>query len=169
MDNAARADRRRLREQLRQERMKNEAYRRHAASRLDLHDRALGMDTRQSSALPAGHGLQQPLLEGHVAEGGTLAQAPGMLRDERVRPPEAGNHEAGNHEARRVAPPPIVNAPAEWHYERRGQSQGPVTARAVRALVSQGRLEGTSLVWREGMADWRPVSEVPQFRASFEG
>jgi hypothetical protein len=39
-------ERRRLREQLKQERMKNEAFRRHAGARLDRHDRALGVDTR---------------------------------------------------------------------------------------------------------------------------
>jgi hypothetical protein len=37
---------RRLREQLRQEKMKSEAFRRHAAQRLDSHDRQLGVDTR---------------------------------------------------------------------------------------------------------------------------
>lgn len=37
---------RRLREQLRQERIKGEAFRQHAASRLDAHDQHLGLDTR---------------------------------------------------------------------------------------------------------------------------
>jgi GYF domain 2 len=37
---------RRLREQLRQERIKGEAFRQHAAARLDAHDQHLGIDTR---------------------------------------------------------------------------------------------------------------------------
>mgnify|MGYP006311808717 CR=1 FL=1 len=47
----AEAERRRLREQLRQERMKNEAMRQNVSTRLDHHDRALGMDTRAESPL----------------------------------------------------------------------------------------------------------------------
>lgn len=47
-------EQRRLREQLRQEQLKNETFRQHTAARLDVHDRTLGVDTRQSApALPA--------------------------------------------------------------------------------------------------------------------
>ncbi len=46
---------RRLREQLRQERIKMEALRTHTAARLDAHDQHLGLDTRQlGEALPDG-------------------------------------------------------------------------------------------------------------------
>jgi hypothetical protein len=40
-------ERRRLREQLKQERMKSEAFQGHVRTRLDVHDEALGMDTRR--------------------------------------------------------------------------------------------------------------------------
>jgi hypothetical protein len=43
----------RLREQLRQEQVKNAAFQRHAVKRLDLHDGALRMDTREAGALAA--------------------------------------------------------------------------------------------------------------------
>lgn len=63
---------RRLREQLRQERMKGEAFRQHAALRLDSHDNALGVDTRAlGSPLPSG---QQAAL---VGNDGAFASAPG--------------------------------------------------------------------------------------------
>jgi uncharacterized membrane protein YeaQ/YmgE (transglycosylase-associated protein family) len=45
-------ERRRLREQLRQERIKNEHSRRHITRRLDAHDGALEMNTRDTGALP---------------------------------------------------------------------------------------------------------------------
>lgn len=44
---------RRLQEELRQERMKNQAFRGHAKARMDLHDVALGMDTREQGEPPA--------------------------------------------------------------------------------------------------------------------
>jgi hypothetical protein len=52
----AAAERRRLHEQLRQERMKNETFRQHSVQRLDAHDKALGLDTRAATALGGGAG-----------------------------------------------------------------------------------------------------------------
>ena len=43
---------RRLREQVKQERIKNESFRRYTTGRLDVHDQALGLDTRTAQALP---------------------------------------------------------------------------------------------------------------------
>jgi len=43
---------RRLREQIRQEKMKGETFRQYTTGRLDTHDRALGVDTRSVEALP---------------------------------------------------------------------------------------------------------------------
>lgn len=51
---SAESERRRLREQLRQEKHKSEAFRQHSMGRLDAHDRTLGVDTRSSQALPGG-------------------------------------------------------------------------------------------------------------------
>jgi hypothetical protein len=48
------ADRRRLKEQLRQERLKAESFRRYSAARLDSHDRVLGVDTKAMPELSAG-------------------------------------------------------------------------------------------------------------------
>lgn len=70
---AQNVEQRRLREQLRQEQMKNEAYRKHTAARLDAHDNRLGMDTRQteSAALP---GPRQQALP----TGGDSSPPPGL-------------------------------------------------------------------------------------------
>ena len=54
-------ERRRLREQLRQERLKNEVFQGHVRARLDVHDQALGVDTRQLEA-PAAAAMV-PLLD----------------------------------------------------------------------------------------------------------
>lgn len=48
-----------LRERLRQEEMKSEAFRLHAAQRLDAHDRQLDVDTRQTAPL-LGHSPNEP-------------------------------------------------------------------------------------------------------------
>lgn len=45
-------EQRRLREQLRQERIKNDQFRKHAQQRLDSHDDVLGIETRSIHELP---------------------------------------------------------------------------------------------------------------------
>ena len=46
----------RVREELRQERLKNETFRTEASARLDAHDEVAGIDTRPAAALAAGTG-----------------------------------------------------------------------------------------------------------------
>ncbi|MCC5849087.1 MAG: hypothetical protein JJU29_13455 [Verrucomicrobia bacterium] len=43
-------EQRRLREQLRQERLRNQAFQQYTAERLDVHDQALSLDTRSADA-----------------------------------------------------------------------------------------------------------------------
>ncbi|MFW5857558.1 MAG: DUF4339 domain-containing protein [Planctomycetota bacterium] len=58
-----RRENRRLREQLRQEQIKGESFRRHAAARLDAHDQQLNLDTRQAApALTTAAGPQPDAL-----------------------------------------------------------------------------------------------------------
>lgn len=144
----SRAERRRLREQLRQERMKTEAYRRHVSSRLDAHDDHLGIDTRSVSALPEGHGFHQPT--GQLGAGQDPAQ-PFVA---------AGAAAAGEQAGSTVK---------EWFYERGGESRGPVSEAAIRMGLRGGKIDGTTLVWREGMPNWQAVSEVQVFASDFRG
>lgn len=47
-----------------------------------------------------------------------------------------------------------------WYYAIGEQREGPVTAARLRQLVSYGNVKDDTLVWTEGMADWRPLREV---------
>jgi hypothetical protein len=67
---------RRLREQLRQERIKSESFRQHAAARLDAHDQHLGLDTR-ALAPGLGAGTQAAQLDAGQA---APAEAPDTPR-----------------------------------------------------------------------------------------
>lgn len=49
-----------------------------------------------------------------------------------------------------------------WHYAHNGQQQGPVSDAELAQLFESGTLKADSLVWAEGMADWKPISEVPE-------
>lgn len=46
------------------------------------------------------------------------------------------------------------------HLNRAGQSLGQFTPEEIRSGFRAGKFAGTDLVWRDGMASWRPLSEV---------
>ena len=75
----------RLREQLRQEKLKNEALRQHAVARLDLHDETLGMDTRGSAPPLHPTGLDIP--RRRVIDAIPVSPPPGLPHKRRNGPP----------------------------------------------------------------------------------
>ncbi|MGB0370854.1 MAG: DUF4339 domain-containing protein [Opitutales bacterium] len=48
----------------------------------------------------------------------------------------------------------------QWYYEGNGEQQGPVEESALKELFKSGELSSDTRVWRQGMADWVPYSEV---------
>jgi len=49
---------------------------------------------------------------------------------------------------------------ADWHYTKDGQQHGPVNSGEMRRLAAAGELLPTDLVWKEGMAQWAPASQL---------
>ena len=47
-----------------------------------------------------------------------------------------------------------------WYYANQGQQAGPVDDASFDNLVRQGVVRDDSLVWKEGMAEWKPYSAV---------
>lgn len=47
-----------------------------------------------------------------------------------------------------------------WYYALNGQQLGPVSEQELLQLAAQGTLSGGSLVWREGIGDWLPLSSA---------
>lgn len=47
-----------------------------------------------------------------------------------------------------------------WYYVGDAVQKGPVSAQEIERLLGVGRIEPTTLVWREGMPTWRPLHEV---------
>ena len=50
-----------------------------------------------------------------------------------------------------------------WHYAQDGAPKGPVDEEAVRSEIARGVVRPDTLVWKEGMPDWRPASEFFDF------
>ena len=52
-------------------------------------------------------------------------------------------------------------APQSWYYHSRGSQYGPVDDSVLRQMLVIGQLDGNTLVWAEGMAQWTVASQVP--------
>ena len=128
-------ERRRLQEQLRQEKMKNESFRRHTYSRLDAHDRVLGVSTRETPELLGGPGGAPPA--SLPAEGGVGA------------PVRVSAYE-----------PPPPAPPEQWYFESGGTTRGPVSLEDLRAEIAAGAVRSGTLVWTEALGDWTPAGRV---------
>ncbi len=48
----------------------------------------------------------------------------------------------------------------QWYYAMGGERKGPVSQADFEKLARDGVIQGGTLVWTEGMADWRPYSSV---------
>lgn len=53
----------------------------------------------------------------------------------------------------------------EWHYAKHGKQEGPVDTATLQSKLQSGELAPTDLVWKEGMAEWKPAGEVPELSA----
>ena len=47
-----------------------------------------------------------------------------------------------------------------WFYAKDGRETGPVSDTELDALAARGVIDATTLVWREGMAEWQPMSSI---------
>jgi len=45
-----------------------------------------------------------------------------------------------------------------WYYALNGQQQGPVSEQEIVQLTSSGIITASTLIWRDGLPDWQPVS-----------
>lgn len=53
---------------------------------------------------------------------------------------------------------------ADWFYGKDNAQHGPVSDLEIRNLISTGQITQETIIWREGMTDWLPLQEVPDFQ-----
>ena len=71
--------------------------------------------------------------------------------------PELGHGQA----AGAPLPPPLGSV--AWYFARGQKQEGPVAEGEIRRLLAQGSIDTRTLVWREGMANWQPLADLPEF------
>ncbi len=131
----SRREHRRLREQLHQERLKNESFQNHVQGRLDVHDDALGLDTRSLENQSSSPGR---LLDGARRSDTVPALPPGGALDN------------------------ITGR--TWYAQVGDESSKPLSFTELRELFQRRDIDERSLVWTEGMDDWLPLGRVHGLR-----
>lgn len=133
-------EQKRLTEQVRQERIKGEAFRRYSMQRLDVHDETLGVDTRSS---------------GQLNSDGPMCQLP--LDDS-----QPSNRDRAEDAMRQMggAPSTPTRGEKQWYYEIEGRPVGPVSKDRLSELLNGGKVNDDSLVWSEGFEEWRRLGDV---------
>ncbi len=53
-----------------------------------------------------------------------------------------------------------------WHYNDSGEQRGPVTAEEIKSLLASRTILAETLVWCEGMPDWKPANSIGEFQPS---
>ncbi len=61
------------------------------------------------------------------------------------------------------APAPEPAADAGWYIGRGGQQLGPYSTGDLKAMAAQGGVTSSDLIWKEGMAEWKPIAAIPEF------
>lgn len=59
-----------------------------------------------------------------------------------------------------------ISEMGHWYYGENGQQIGPIDDATMRAAISGGKVGVQTLVWKEGMANWQPVSQVTELASS---
>ena len=61
-----------------------------------------------------------------------------------------------------AAPPPPLPADKAFHVDVGGKASGPFKGDQLAAMAKDGRLKRETLVWAQGMDDWRPAGQVAE-------
>jgi hypothetical protein len=54
----------------------------------------------------------------------------------------------------------------QWYYSKNGTQLGPIGDEEIKAKVASGEIAPTDLVWKDGMGDWLPSSQVAELRGN---
>jgi len=54
----------------------------------------------------------------------------------------------------------------QWYYSKNGTQLGPVSQAELSAKIASGEISATELVWKDGMSDWTPAANLPEFALS---
>ncbi|WP_340536743.1 SPFH domain-containing protein [Nocardioides sp. GXZ039] len=66
-----------------------------------------------------------------------------------------------------ASPPPLPTSSSAFFVAIGGQQVGPLERAELQEKITSGEVTRETLAWRDGMANWTPVSEIAEIRALF--
>ncbi len=75
------------------------------------------------------------------------------------------------HRGAAMSPPPLPpqsEVQRQWHYATMDAQEGPVSIEELRTLWARAELNPSSLVWKDGMPEWLPISDIPKLREALD-
>jgi hypothetical protein len=73
----------------------------------------------------------------------------------------AGQIKIASHWIEYLALSAVMN---RWHFEHAGKQHGPVGEEEIRSLLESGQIQADTLVWTDGMADWKAAGTIEGFQ-----
>ncbi|MCP4379160.1 MAG: DUF4339 domain-containing protein [bacterium] len=143
-------ERRLLREQLHQERLKSQAFQQYANARLTEHDQVLAIDTSSHQSLPNLQVVDPSNLTASRAN-----DALSKLAEATVSSPSPD-----------PAPIPLVPAQAQgpqWFVYIDNKKYGPGATEKVIEMIRSGQINSDTYVWTESMTQPALIRDVPTF------
>ncbi len=67
-----------------------------------------------------------------------------------------------------AATPPPLPIETQYHVAVNGEASGPFSVNEVRARIMNGEINAETLVWANGMAQWKPAGQVAALTAQFQ-
>ena len=55
-----------------------------------------------------------------------------------------------------------------WYYSENNQQLGPVSEDDLKQKARSGGLKPTTLVWKDGMSDWKPIADLPELAIAIQ-
>lgn len=53
-----------------------------------------------------------------------------------------------------------------WYYSKNGIQLGPISTEELSRKARGGEVLSSDLIWKEGMSDWKPLAQVPEFQST---
>lgn len=76
----------------------------------------------------------------------------------------------GEYSARQSPPSLTVPPPLpvqEYYIAVNGQQQGAFDFNTIKVNIENGTIQGNTLIWKKGMANWGFISQLPEFSSFF--
>ncbi len=68
-----------------------------------------------------------------------------------------------------IATPPPIPAATLYYYAINGQQAGPVSFEVLQSLFANRTVNKESLVWKQGMDNWKPLKEIEELKSFLGG